>query len=76
MKIAIFILSLVPVASAAGRDETVRHIRGGRNSTPCDAAHSLTRALYNSYKGVLYTVKKADGTTFDVKVFLDPIMAV
>ena len=58
------------------RDETVRHIRGGRNSTPCVAAHSLARALYNSYKGVLYTVQKADGTTFDVKVFLDPIMAV
>ncbi|MCX3058976.1 alpha-L-arabinofuranosidase B [Streptomyces beihaiensis] len=35
--------------------------------TPCVAAHSLTRALYSSYDGPLYQVKRAsDGATTDV----------
>lgn len=33
---------------------------------PCVAAHSTVRALYASYSGPLYQVKKADGTTKDV----------
>ncbi|WP_263418121.1 arabinofuranosidase catalytic domain-containing protein [Terriglobus albidus] len=35
--------------------------------TPCVAAHSTTRALYASYKGLLYQVKRqSDGKTFEV----------
>ena len=35
--------------------------------TPCVAAHGLTRALYSSYNGALYQVKRADGSTLDIK---------
>ena len=35
---------------------------------PCVAAHSTVRALFASYSGNLYQVKKADGTTMDIKV--------
>jgi non-reducing end alpha-L-arabinofuranosidase len=34
---------------------------------PCVAAHSTVRALYASFAGPLYQVKKADGSVFDVK---------
>jgi len=35
--------------------------------TPCVAAHSTTRALYDSYSGPLYQVSRAsDGTTADI----------
>lgn len=35
--------------------------------TPCIAAHSTTRALYTSYKGSLYQVKRgSDGATADI----------
>jgi hypothetical protein len=34
---------------------------------PCVAAHSTVRALYASYAGPLYQLKKADNTVFDVK---------
>ncbi len=33
---------------------------------PCVAAHSTVRALYASYSGPLYQVKKVDGTTKDI----------
>ena len=33
---------------------------------PCVAAHSTARALYATYNGPLYQVKKADGTTQDI----------
>jgi hypothetical protein len=33
---------------------------------PCVAAHSTARALYASYAGPLYQVKKADGTVHDI----------
>ena len=36
--------------------------------TPCVAAHSLTRALYSSYSGNLYQVRRADGQTKDIPV--------
>ena len=36
--------------------------------TPCVAAHSLTRALYSSYNGNLYQVRRADGQTKDIPV--------
>jgi hypothetical protein len=40
-------------------------------STPCVAAHSTVRALYASYTGNLYQVRKADGTTKDIPVGTD-----
>src|SRR4051795_11936890 len=37
--------------------------------TPCVAAHSTTRALYGSYNGSLYQVRRAsDNTTRDIGV--------
>src|SRR4029078_3734163 len=33
---------------------------------PCVAAHSTVRALYASYSGPLYQVKKMDGTTKEI----------
>ncbi|MFE9450000.1 arabinofuranosidase catalytic domain-containing protein [Streptomyces sp. NPDC006739] len=37
--------------------------------TPCAAAHSTTRALFGSYNGALYQVKRAsDGATTDIGV--------
>jgi len=35
---------------------------------PCVAAHSMVRALYATYSGPLYQVKKTDGTTKDIGV--------
>ncbi|WPG99136.1 Putative alpha-N-arabinofuranosidase B [Acrodontium crateriforme] len=36
--------------------------------TPCVAAHATTRALYDSYSGALYQVKRgSDGATADIK---------
>ena len=37
-------------------------------STPCVAAHSTVRALYGSYSGKLYQVRRADKTTRDISV--------
>ena len=40
-----------------------------RGSTPCVAAHSLTRALYGAYAGPLYQVKReSDGAFQDISV--------
>lgn len=36
--------------------------------TPCVAAHSTVRALYASYSGPLYQVRKSDGSTKDIPV--------
>src|SRR5690242_21759087 len=37
-------------------------------NTPCVAAHSTTRALYGSYSGPLYQVKRAsDNATRDIR---------
>ncbi|WP_420705461.1 arabinofuranosidase catalytic domain-containing protein [Streptomyces sp. NRRL F-5126] len=41
----------------------------GAAGTPCVAAHSTTRALFSSYDGPLYQVKRAsDGATSDIGV--------
>ena len=41
----------------------------GAAGTPCVAAHSTTRALYASYNGPLYQVKRpSDGKTLDIGV--------
>ena len=39
-----------------------------RAGTPCVAAHSTVRALYASYLGPLYQLKRADGATANVSV--------
>jgi len=39
-----------------------------RAKTPCVAAHSLTRALFSTYNGNLYQVRRADNTTKDIPV--------
>lgn len=40
-----------------------------KGGTPCVAAHSTTRALYKSYNGPLYQVKReSDGKTLDIGV--------
>eukprot|EP00729_Bicosta_minor_P001816 gene1816-14257_t len=39
-----------------------------KGSTPCVAAHSMTRALYAAYDGPLYHVKNAGGAFKDVGV--------
>ncbi len=36
--------------------------------TPCVAAHSTVRALYSTFSGALYQVKKSDGSTKDIPV--------
>jgi hypothetical protein len=36
--------------------------------TPCVAAHSTTRALYGSYSGSLYQVRRSDGATMNIGV--------
>jgi len=41
----------------------------GRDNTPCVAAHSVVRALYGTYKGPLYQVRReADNATLDISV--------
>jgi non-reducing end alpha-L-arabinofuranosidase len=40
----------------------------GAADTPCVAAHSTVRALFSSYSGNLYQVKRADGMTKDIPV--------
>jgi hypothetical protein len=40
----------------------------GAGQTPCVAAHSTVRALYGSYAGNLYQVRRTDGSTKDVAV--------
>ncbi|MDR6976081.1 hypothetical protein J2X68_002769 [Streptomyces sp. 3330] len=51
-------------ASAAAQGPCDIYAAGG---TPCVAAHSMTRALYASYDGWLYQVRRSsDNTTLDV----------
>ena len=55
-----------PAAPAAGSLPCDLYAAGG---TPCVAAHSTTRALYSSYNGPLYQVRRArDNATRDVGV--------
>ncbi|KAE8131060.1 Arabinosidase B [Aspergillus pseudotamarii] len=57
-------LGLVASASLVAAGPCDIYSSGG---TPCVAAHSTTRALYSSYTGPLYQVKRgSDGTTTDI----------
>ena len=50
-----------PLATAKGPCDIYANDGG-----PCVAAHSTVRALYASYAGPLYQVRKADGTVTDI----------
>src|SRR6266536_4987887 len=55
-----------PVATAAGTGPCDIYASGG---TPCVAAHSTVRALYGSYSGNLYQVRRSsDNATRDIGV--------
>lgn len=56
-------LSILAVSSLAIAAPCDIYKSGG---TPCVAAHSTTRALYSSYTGSLYQVKRADGSTVNI----------
>ena len=56
-----------PAAPAAGTTKAPCDIYAD-DGGPCVAAHSTVRALYATYDGPLYQVKKADGTTKDIGV--------
>jgi hypothetical protein len=57
--------SAPPVAPALGVAKAPCDIYA-EDGGPCVAAHSTVRALYATYAGPLYQVKKADGTPHDV----------
>src|SRR4051794_1928415 len=67
-------LSLAPAASAqAPPRQTGPCDLYAAAGTPCVAAHSTTRALYASYNGPLYQVKRqSDGAVKDIGVIADP----
>src|SRR3982751_1117410 len=59
-------MAVAPLASAATGGPCDIYAAGG---TPCVAAHSTTRALYGSYTGPLYQVRRwSDGATTNVGV--------
>lgn len=60
--VALGLVAMAMVAEAAVCDIY------GYGKTPCVAAHSTTRALYDAYNGPLYQVKRAyDSATTDIK---------
>ncbi|MBB5866763.1 hypothetical protein F4553_000142 [Allocatelliglobosispora scoriae] len=64
--VGIGINSTAPGALAAAAGPCDIYAAGG---TPCVAAHSTTRALYGSYNGPLYQVRRSsDNTTRDIGV--------
>jgi len=65
-----FILSAVVLSLTVGRVQVNAapcpcdiYAAGG---TPCVAAHSTVRALYSSYNGYLYQIRRADSKTKDI----------
>ncbi|KAM0091007.1 hypothetical protein ACP6JD_005662 [Aspergillus fumigatus] len=60
----VFALGLIATGSLVVAGPCDIYSAGG---TPCVAAHSTTRALYSSYSGPLYQVKRgSDGATADI----------
>ena len=59
------LLALVAPASLAGTSKLPCDIYDAAG-TPCVAAHSTVRALYEKYDGSLYQVKRSDGKFLDV----------
>ena len=69
------ITAILTVSTGAGaappRPQGPCDIYGAAN-TPCVAAHSTTRALYASYNGPLYQVKRqSDDTILDIGMIVD-----
>jgi non-reducing end alpha-L-arabinofuranosidase len=63
------LVQLAPPATAAGTGPCDIYAAGG---TPCVAAHSTVRALFGSYNGNLYQVRRSsDNTTRDVGVLAE-----
>ncbi|KAH2188009.1 hypothetical protein KXW48_005204 [Aspergillus fumigatus] len=61
---SMFTLGLIATGSLVVAGPCDIYSAGG---TPCVAAHSTTRALYSSYSGPLYQVKRgSDGATADI----------
>ena len=58
-------MSAPPTAPAAGAAMAPCDIYAA-DGGPCVAAHSTVRALYATYSGPLYQVKKADGTVMNI----------
>jgi hypothetical protein len=64
MGLALVALLVLPAAALAGPCDIY-----GSGGTPCVAAHSTVRALYNAYGGNLYQVRRSsDNTTRDIGV--------
>ena len=60
-------LLLVPLAVGATANGVCDIFAAGK--TPCVAAHSTTRALYEEYQGALYQVRRSsDNATADIGV--------
>ena len=63
---------LAPLSSAAAAEGPCDIYDAAPEGTPCVAAHSTVRALYGSYHGPLYQLRRAsDNTTLDI-VTLSP----
>ena len=61
-------LALVPAAAAQAQAQAPCDLYGA-GGTPCVAAHSTTRALYATYNGPLYQLKRtSDNTTRNIGV--------
>ena len=63
------VLTLIGMAQTVGAAPPGPCDIYGAAGTPCVAAHSTTRALYASYNGPLYQVKRpSDGKTLDIGI--------
>jgi len=58
-----FMVALLPQKGIAGTCDIY-----ATGNTPCGAAYSTVRALYDTYSGSLYQVRRADNTTKDIGV--------
>ena len=66
------VLTLIGMAQTVGAAPPGPCDIYGAAGTPCVAAHSTTRALYASYNGPLYQVKRSsDGKTVDIGIMVD-----
>jgi Alpha-L-arabinofuranosidase B, catalytic/Carbohydrate binding module (family 6)/Ricin-type beta-trefoil lectin domain-like len=59
--LAIFAFSAAPARAAATAEPCDIYASGG---TPCEAAYSTTRALFEAYDGPLYQVQRASDSTY------------
>jgi hypothetical protein len=69
--IPVIMLLAIFVIMNAGEQKVMAAVTGpcdifASGGTPCVAAHSTVRALYGSYSGKLYQVRRSDNTTKDI----------